>query len=502
MPIVLISLLGVLAALFLLLKSYKWLVVPFRVGRRQRTELTPTFEQVTPDLLTPEMREFIAAVLREFAAEGFEAAAHVYHSKQGSRVTVSGTSLLLVNRRTGDVANVVTTSAGHRRSLVYGVRSDFADRKSIVTAHSRDIGIFPRDPDIDGTSVSWTREVAALLEFHRRRVERAGRANEPRVTPPPGGEIAYMKQEWERTMSRLIRLGYYYVDPQTGELRQTIKGCYLLAWRIMEPVKSFRIRRRDREARDEWHALGMDEWRSVAPPPPIQTPAGPVAAAAPASDEAGLRYETRLAVREIRGERTPAGLTVRVGMPMRAGALAANWRTVLSLVIFCMLLAATVYTSWVQYTMMMRFGPTFAPSYSIFGIWFYALLVIVALDVFKLVRTLVFARGTVVLAASPAGLAYQNVPAWSPNGTVIREDVDSLLVGYVAGIFRREYQLKLRRRGSMRMLTLFSGRDKAAMERVRSDLAVALGIERVRAENVRPAEPSTPPTTTEPVTTR
>jgi hypothetical protein len=142
-----------------------------------------------------------------------------------------------------------------------------------------------------------------------------------------------------------------------------------------------------------------------------------------------------------------------------------------------------------------------APSYSIFGIWCYALLVFVALDVLKLVRALVFARGTVVLTASPAGLAYQNIPAWSPNGMVSREDVDSLLVTFVAGIFRREYQLKLRRRGSMRWLTLFSGRDKVAMERVRSDLAVALGIERMRASNVASLETSTPPTSSDSVAT-
>ena len=48
MPIVLISLLVVPAVLFLLLQSYKWLVVPFRIGRRHRTQLTPTFAQVTP----------------------------------------------------------------------------------------------------------------------------------------------------------------------------------------------------------------------------------------------------------------------------------------------------------------------------------------------------------------------------------------------------------------------------------------------------------------------
>jgi hypothetical protein len=473
MPIVLIILLGVPVAIFLLLSGFNWLIVPLILKRRHRQAAKPTYSHVTPGQLTPEARDFLGSIIHEFAAEGFGVAANVCQEKAVKGIT--STSTLLVNRLSGDVANVITTRGDKVRGLVFVIRSHFADGTSVQTAYNRGIGILPREPGTDGLTISWTRDVAALAELHRRRVARAGRSDEPRVTPSPGEEIRYLEDEWDRGTAHFVRCGYYRRDARSGEMRCTFKGAYLMAWKLMQPVKSLRMRRRDRKAHREWTALGMDQWQRTSPAPTGATPAIPPGAAPVADD--GLRYESRLAVGEIRGERTAAGLTVRVGMPTRAAAIGASWTTVLSLLFFGGLVALTAYTSWVQYTMAMRFGPTLRPPRSPFGIWFYVLLVFLALDVLKLVRTLVWTRGTVVLSASPAGLAYQNIPAWSPNGVVSRDDIDSLLVKYVAGLFRKNYQLQLRRHGAMKVLTLFTGRDKAAIERVRSDLAVGLGIE-------------------------
>jgi hypothetical protein len=474
MPIVLIILLGVPVAIFLLLSGFNWLIVPLILKRRHRQAAKPTYSHVTPEQLTPEARDFLGSMIREFATAGFEVAANVCHEKAVKGIT--STSTLLVNRASGDVANVITTRGDKTRAMVYIIHSHFRDRTSISTAFNRGIGILPRDPNHDGLTISWTRDVAALAELHRRRVVRSGRGSEPRVTPAPGEEIRYMEEDWDRGMAHFVRVGYYRPDPNTGEMRSTFKGAYLMAWKLMQPVKSLRMRRRDRNARREWKALGMDQWQQTSPAPAPAMP-GIAPGIAPVAHD-GLGYESRLAVGEIRGEQTPTGLTVRVGMPTRAAAIGASWTTILSLLFFGGLVALTAYTSWVQYTMWMRFAPTLRPQRSLFGIWFYVLLLFLAFDVLKLVRILVWSRGTVVLAASPAGLAYQNIPAWSPSGMVSRDDIDTLLVKYVAGLFRKSYQLQLRRHASIKVLTLFSGRDKAAMENVRSDLAVALGIER------------------------
>jgi hypothetical protein len=57
--IIFIGLLSISAAMFLFALAMKWLVVPFRIARTSRQELTPTFKHVTPDQLTLEMRDFI-----------------------------------------------------------------------------------------------------------------------------------------------------------------------------------------------------------------------------------------------------------------------------------------------------------------------------------------------------------------------------------------------------------------------------------------------------------
>jgi hypothetical protein len=255
----------------------------------------------------------------------------------------------------------------------------------------------------------------------------------------------------------------------------------------MEPVKSFRIRRRDQKARRVWRELGMDDWRSATPRAAHAPTALPAPAFTQPVRDAGLRYEAYLGVGEIRGEQTAAGLTVRVGMPGRLAVLGSRWPTLLSLLFFGSLLVLNLYLAWwVQFRMMVRFGPGFGPRYAMFGLWFFVLLVLVGLDALKLARTLIFARGTVVLSASTAGLTYQNIPSWTPSGMIPRDDIESITVKYVAGIFRKEYQLQLRRHGVARGMTLFAGRDLAAIQRVRTDLAVALGIENVPVAEAAP----------------
>jgi hypothetical protein len=468
-----ILLLCVSAAIFFLAWAFKWLIVPLMLARKQGAVARPKFELVTPERLTPEARDFVGAIVREFAVQGFEVAAYVSNDK--AIKGVSSTSMLLVNRRSGDVANVITTRAKLVRGMVFTIRSHFSDDRSIQTAFNRNIGFLPKNPEVDSMAVSWTRDVATLVELHRRRIAKAGRSNESRVTPTAGDEMRYMEQDWDKGISLFLRSGYYRRDGTSGEVRRTLKGSYLATWKLMEPIKSMRIRRRDREARRIWHELGMDDWHA---PAAMATPTAAVAAnRAEPPDDAGLRYEAQLAVGESRRERTPGSLTIRIGMPSRMAALAARWSTLLALLCFSSILVLDLwYSWWIQYSLAVRF-PGYRPRAPVLSFWFFLLALFVVRDVYRIVRTLVLTRGTIVLTASPAGLAYQNIPSWTPTGMIPREDVATLVVLHVTGLFRKEYQLRLRRHGVARAIILFAGRDRPMMQRLRTDLAVALGIE-------------------------
>src|SRR5215212_5190179 len=128
--------------------------------------------------------------------------------------------------------------------------------------------------------------------------------------------------DWRRETLRLVQCGYCYLDAEARTYRKTLKGTFLLQWRLTPPLKQWRIRRRDRRARRIWRELGMDEWmaqRQPLPPAQLQTPFAPPAAEAQLAGGINdnpsdpLHYELALHEGEIRQERTSDGLVVRMG---------------------------------------------------------------------------------------------------------------------------------------------------------------------------------------------
>jgi hypothetical protein len=212
-----------LLALPLAIKWFaKWILAPIIIHRRQTMAMRPEPRFAGPDVLTPEIAELTAELVGQFNAEGFEFAANVYHAN--AVPGVRAVQVMLVNRATSDIAVVIGTTAAKARSLVFSVRSEFADGTSVSTGSNRGIGIFPRNPANDAVNFAWVTDAHTLCEAHRRRLHLLGKADVPRVALPPGGELDYVDREWQRESRRFAQLGYYYFDPPAGVLRLTWKG--------------------------------------------------------------------------------------------------------------------------------------------------------------------------------------------------------------------------------------------------------------------------------------
>jgi hypothetical protein len=52
--------------------------------------------------------------------------------------------------------------------------------------------------------------------------------------------VEYQQDEWREEIERLIRVGYYRAPDGGGKCWMTVKGAYLMTWRLLWPVKQLR----------------------------------------------------------------------------------------------------------------------------------------------------------------------------------------------------------------------------------------------------------------------
>ena len=110
----------------------------------------------------------------------------------------TGVHAFLVNRRDGQMASLIASNSTvtSTRDLVVSVGCLFEDDSSFCTGTRTAARAFPDDPTDDRVTAHWIRDAHVLCEFHRRRLAASPKADLPRVVPPPGGEPAFLANEW------------------------------------------------------------------------------------------------------------------------------------------------------------------------------------------------------------------------------------------------------------------------------------------------------------------
>ena len=456
-----------------------WIVVPIRVHAKQTLAARPNLQFATPDDVTHELREMLQSVLPQFRAEGFESAAMTCSADNvpGVRSVVA----TLVNRPTQDVAVIISTHGKAARSLVYAIRSEFADDTIVSTGVNPGIGVYPKDPNEHPIGFSRLSDIHALCEFHRRRLRQLGLDQGSRHPIPPGSEIDRVIREWDRTTSRLVRHGYMYLDGPAGLFRYTWKGAFLCTWRLIQPIKRWRIKWRDRKAARVWRDLDMDGYRApvhaptAVAPAPFQSPTNTPSIPPPLPPQTDLAYETTLPEGEIREEQSPGQLTVRMGTPTAGRYLARRWGTLLMIGVWCFLIGSNLYLALRIQLAAARVGVPL--SFSVMRLSTLAIGIFLIIDVVKLVTGVIALRGTIVITASPQGLTFRNTPAAPHSGHIDRPNLRGLAVlPHQIGLRKKLWRLAATSE-SDRSQTLLISPDQPRLEHLRTALAKTIGIE-------------------------
>lgn len=438
--------------------------------RRHRLSGRSEWEPTTPEHLTPEMQEFIGSAVAGFRQIGFEVVLNA-RRPGGATGVLDAHQLLLLNRSTNDLATVVIVRTKATRTMVLALMSVFKDGRRINTGSRQQIGFVPPDPMSDKANFPAITDPALLWKAHGRRLEDARRSRDPRVAPAPGQEKEYLEAEHERELNRMVECGYFYRDKTSKDLRLTWKGAFLTTWKLQQPVRRWRTRLEERKGRRLWNELGLGD-----PAPPAGAANAPPIATAAVSDPRGatLGYDAALSPGEVRRSQDAGGVTIRIGTPTVLQILARRWVGLLYLAFIVSMLGLTAYRMWIFWKLA-RLMPRLyrTPLLSPFlCVW----MVLLALEGWRLARSLARARGTVVIVASDDGLRYTNAIGRPHSGFISRSDFDKfMIIADVAAAsgywFRLEVRFRLRK-----PLALATGPSLPDLQSVVRELSTAMGL--------------------------
>jgi hypothetical protein len=234
-------------------------VIPLLAKRSQflygERELIPT----TTEDLNETAREGIRRAVRDLGAEGFEVVANYRHRGGNARLLM--VSVLFVNRAAGHFAQGFFVSIGsestYRETWNLVIRTRFADGFEMNTASSTSDTAFPTDPMSDSINPYWIRDGRLLWAIHRARIEGDARKGQRRIVPDPGKEAEFLNEDFRREIDHVVATGYYVPDEIAGRYRLTIKGAYLIIWRLLWPLKHLRRAARKRRAQSVLRELGF-----------------------------------------------------------------------------------------------------------------------------------------------------------------------------------------------------------------------------------------------------
>lgn len=237
---------ALVAYLFIALYGY----APFKVRRNQKKRLSVEFVPIALTNLPPNVLQAFEDATPVLDSCGFRILGTLSnHPGNGSQQAFVS---IWTNQSTGDSAQIIgistlSAATGLKTVTLVTYRTEYSDGTSIVTTNSPSSSCFPADKRVNSIRCPGVWDVSLLYRFHRARVERhrAGRtATLERVKDP----CVRMQLEHTETYERLVRAGYYSLDPTREYYVPTLKGAFLMTYRLLPPFKQIQRIRKDRRA--------------------------------------------------------------------------------------------------------------------------------------------------------------------------------------------------------------------------------------------------------------
>lgn len=244
--------LGLLAVLYLF--------APLVIKQSQYLREQADYQVIDREHMPADVRAFFDQTLLELEAIGYRRAvvARDVGAVPGGEQYVG----LAYHPLTSDTATIAFTIAGsagaqvRQRTVIFD--TVFEDSSRIETGNFADAGVFPPNPASTKLHIPRLHDVVLLNEVHTRRRERYQPTGTRPLLPPPGRELEALLEEDQQEKERVVAKGYYYLDEAAGRYRPTLKGAYLMTWKLTFPVGVLRRLAKTVRARRQLRELGLD----------------------------------------------------------------------------------------------------------------------------------------------------------------------------------------------------------------------------------------------------
>jgi hypothetical protein len=252
--------LGVGAAVVILASGVLlYIVAPIRVRSQQIKPLKAKYESLDAEQLPQEFSATFRDASDVLQRCGFLSAGVA--TRLDSQIGQASFVELFINAGHNDSAQVIAVrtprpSAPARLTALLTFRTEFTDGTVIVTTNSATGSCFPPDPQIDSVRWRGCADLERLYQFHRARVKRDSgtrRATLKDVT----STVQRLENEHVRTFNRLTAACYFVVDEPGARFIPTIKGAFLMTYRLLPPWKQLNQYIKDRRAGRVREELGF-----------------------------------------------------------------------------------------------------------------------------------------------------------------------------------------------------------------------------------------------------
>jgi hypothetical protein len=172
-------------------------------------------------------------------ALGFSPVAHLYNQGQAPNTTLFLT--LFINAIQKDTAAVIqikpalgTIAPEHYVEF----STEFADGSEVNTHNSRFPGMFSPLPEKEIYRMREIKDPYTLYKIHQYLLRKRPRAAS--ILPSTGEEIDDFCRSAEKSLTRQVDMGYYYLDSTSQKYRPTLKGAFIQTWKLVWPIAAIR----------------------------------------------------------------------------------------------------------------------------------------------------------------------------------------------------------------------------------------------------------------------
>jgi hypothetical protein len=258
------SFLLIVAFLLALPILLRYLVVPLIARSKQFHEASPIFRPIELPDLPEEIALTFHEAARALAAEGFVAVAHLTAL---SKLVNGERYISMWKHPIGDSAAVTAIrsfrrTGGVRITTTINFTTRYTNGQEIHTHNRRTPPVFEPNPEIDAVNFYDIADVCRLWRLHQMRVMRANLRLDRKPFPTPGTEVQMMIERIRDGLNYQSSRGLMHFDPAIDGYRYTIRGAYIMTWRLLWPLKQLRHRQMEQIS----NTL-LKELEPVGPPP-------------------------------------------------------------------------------------------------------------------------------------------------------------------------------------------------------------------------------------------